>query len=163
MPVTLAAWAQGKWHTQAQWAPEWSRGSIGRGTFSKWRKTKFSCWFAALHLPDTFLPTIFLSRLHLSLRPVNVHLPALTQKGFFIRNLGITWLGGICCRRKDNFELPRQVSSFGNLPLWAVLTWISAGIKHNCFLGIMLGESSINMIRGEGGWMKILSGGSENF
>ena len=44
--------------------------------------------FAALQMPDTFLPTIFLSRLHLFLRLVNVHLPVLTQK-VFICNLEI--------------------------------------------------------------------------
>ena len=38
--------------------------------------------FAALQMPDTFLPTIFLSRLHLFLRLVNLHLPVLTQKCF---------------------------------------------------------------------------------
>ena len=36
--------------------------------------------FAALQMPDTFLPTIFLSRLHLFLRLVNLHLPVLTQE-----------------------------------------------------------------------------------
>ena len=40
--------------------------------------------FAALQMPDTFLPTIFLSRLHLFLRLVNLHLPVLTQKFFFL-------------------------------------------------------------------------------
>ena len=30
---------------QAQWAPEWSPGSMGRGTFSKRRKTTSSCFF----------------------------------------------------------------------------------------------------------------------
>ena len=38
---------------------------------------------AALQMPDTFLPTTFLSRVHLFLRLVNVHLPVLTQKVFF--------------------------------------------------------------------------------
>ena len=38
--------------------------------------------FAVLQMPDTFLPTIFLSRLHLFLRLVNLHLPVLTQKVF---------------------------------------------------------------------------------
>ena len=47
--------------------------------------------FAALQMPDTFLPTIFLSRLHLFLRLVNLHfdLPVLTQEFFFICNLEI--------------------------------------------------------------------------
>ena len=45
--------------------------------------------FAALQMPDTFLPTIFLSRLHLFPRLVNLHLPVLTQKFFFICNLEI--------------------------------------------------------------------------
>ena len=39
--------------------------------------------FAALQMPDTFLPKIFLLRLHLFLRLVNVYLPVLTQKVFF--------------------------------------------------------------------------------
>ena len=39
--------------------------------------------FAALQMPDTFLPTIFLSRLHLFLRLVNVHLPVLTREVLF--------------------------------------------------------------------------------
>ena len=39
--------------------------------------------FAALQMPDTFLPTIFLSRLHLFLRlENNLHLPVLRQKFF---------------------------------------------------------------------------------
>ena len=43
----------------------------------------FPAAFAALQMPDTFLPTIFLSRLHLFLSVVNVQLPVLTQKVFF--------------------------------------------------------------------------------
>ena len=73
-------------------------------------------------MTDTFLPSIFLSRLHLFLRLVNVHL--LTQKGFFICNLEII-LAGICRRGKDNCELPRQVSrrkQYSQTPFWAVLT-----------------------------------------
>ena len=57
---------------------------MGRGTFSKWRKTNSPAAFAALQMPDTFLPTIFLSRLHLFPRIVNVHLPVLTQKVFVL-------------------------------------------------------------------------------
>ena len=36
---------------------------------------------------------------------------------------------------------PRQVScrkQFSQTPFWALLTWISAGIKHSCSLGILL-------------------------
>ena len=91
-------------------------------------------------MPDTFLPTIFLSRLHLFLRPVNAHLPVLTQKVFFICHLEIIW-AGICRRGRDNCQLPRQVSrrkQYSQTRFWAVLTWISAGIKHSCFLEIML-------------------------
>ena len=49
----------------------------------KWRGRNFPAAFAALQMPDTFLPTIFLSRLHLFLRVVNVQLPVLKQKVFF--------------------------------------------------------------------------------
>ena len=38
--------------------------------------------FAALQMPNTLLPTIFLSQLHLFLRLVNVHLPILTKRVF---------------------------------------------------------------------------------
>ena len=96
--------------------------------------------FAALQMPDTFLPTIFLSRLHLFLRLVNAHLPVLTQKVSFIRHLEIIW-AGICRRGRDNCQLSRQVSrrkQYSQMRFWAVLTWISAGIKHSCFLEIML-------------------------
>ena len=67
--------------------------------------------FAALQMPDTFLPTIFLSRLHLFLRLVNVPLPVLTQKVFFFTcNLKSSQWAGICRRGRDNCEVPRQVS-----------------------------------------------------
>ena len=120
---------------QAQWAPEWSRWSMGRGTFSKWRRRNSPATFAALQIPDTSLPTIFLSRLHLFLRLVKVHLPVLTrQKVFFIFNFEIIW-------GRDNCQLTWQVcrrKQYPQTPFWAILTWISAGIKHSCSLGILL-------------------------
>ena len=113
---------------------------MGEACFQNGRRRNSPAAFDGLQMPDTFLPTIFLSRLHLFLRLMNVHLPELTQKGFFICNLEIVW-AGICRRGRDNCELPRQVSrrkQYSQTPFWAVLTWISAGIKHSCFLGIML-------------------------
>ena len=81
-----------------------------------------------MQMTDTFLPSSFLSRLHLFPRLVNVHLPAvLTQKVFFICNLEIIW-AGICRGGRDNCELLRQVSrrkQYSQTPFWAVLTWIS--------------------------------------
>ena len=80
--------------------------------------------FAALQMPDTFLPRFFLSRLHLFLRLVNGHLPVLTQKVFCICNIEII-RAGICLRGRDNCELPRQVSrrkQYSQTPFWAVLT-----------------------------------------
>ena len=49
--------------------------------------------FAALQMPDTFLPTIFLSWLHLILRLMNVDLLVLTQKVSFICNHETIWAG----------------------------------------------------------------------
>ena len=40
--------------------------------------------FAALQMTDTLLAIIFLSQLHLFPRLVNVHLPILTQKVFYL-------------------------------------------------------------------------------
>ena len=53
---------------------------MGRGTFSKRWKTKFSCCFCCKADARYFLPTILLSRL-------NVHLSVLTQNVFFICNV----------------------------------------------------------------------------
>ena len=50
--------------------------------FQNGRRRNSPAAFAALQMPDTFLPTTFLSRLHLFPRFVNVQLPVLTQKVF---------------------------------------------------------------------------------
>ena len=48
--------------------------------FQNGRRRNSPAAFAPLRMPDTFLPTIFLSGLNLFLRLVNVHLLLLTQK-----------------------------------------------------------------------------------
>ena len=48
--------------------------------FQNGRRRNYPAAFAPLRMPDTFLPTIFLSGLNLFLRLVNVHLLVLTQK-----------------------------------------------------------------------------------
>ena len=50
--------------------------------FQNDRRRNSPAAFGALQMADTFLPTIFLSRLHLFLR-MNVRLPVLTQMLFF--------------------------------------------------------------------------------
>ena len=82
-------------HTEAQGSDIRKRSELQNEAVGVWDEARFQndrrrhspAAFAALGMPDTFLPTIFLSRLHLFLRLVNVHLPVLTQKVFFICNL----------------------------------------------------------------------------
>ena len=54
-------------------------GVLDDARFQNDRRRNSPAAFAALQMADTFLPTIFLSRLHLFLRLVNVRLPVLTQ------------------------------------------------------------------------------------
>ena len=112
----------------------------GRGMFSKWRKTKFSrCFWWSAGARYFFTHNFLITAAFIS-ETYECSLTRTNTKGFFICNLEIVW-AGICRRGRDNCELPRQVSrrkQYSQTPFWAVLTWISAGIKHSCFLWIML-------------------------
>ena len=155
---TLVAWAQEKWHTQseAQWAPEGSRGSTGRGRFSKWRNLKkFSCCFCYfadvryLFTHNLLITTAFISG---TCECVNVHLPVVTQKAFlfvFSKSSEPGFLveaGIIVANCLGKFLIDPRRKQYSQKPFWAVPAWIrspspawiSAGIKHSCFLGIIL-------------------------
>ena len=81
-----------------------------------------------LQMPDTFLPIIFLSRLYLFPRLVNVHLPVLTQKVFILKSYepGFVLETGIIANCLGKFQL------FGQNQLEYPLA------SNSCFLGIML-------------------------
>ena len=82
----------------------------GEARFQNGGRRNSPAAFAALQMPDTFLPTIFLLRLHLFLRLVNAYLRVLTQKVILFVILKSSEPGFVRRRGRDNGELPRQVS-----------------------------------------------------
>ena len=61
----------------------------GEARFQNGGRRNSPAAFAALQMPDTFLPTIFLSRLHLFPRACECLLTSTNTKGYFICNLEI--------------------------------------------------------------------------
>ena len=85
-------------------------GVWGEARFQNGGRRNSPAAFTALQMPDTFLPTIFLSRLHLFLRLVNAYLRVLTQKAILFVILKSSEPEFVRRRGRDNCELPRQVS-----------------------------------------------------